>query len=484
MKGGCALSRKTALLWYPVMAAVLAALPAEGQSPGTEALERRVTELEERLKRMEQIVRELEARQGGPTASAVEVAAVETRRPEDTGQRTLGRENKVAEAENSAAVTAGRDGFWINSHDGDFKLNFGGYVQTDGRFYLDNPDKLGTDTFLVRRVRPSIQGTIYRNIEFRIVPDFGGGTAVVKDAYVELHYLKAAKIRAGKFKEPAGLERLQAAQDVTFQERALPDNLVPNRDVGIQVAGDVAANRLTYTIGVFNGVPDAGSVDSDSNNGKDVVMRVFATPFHNRANGDPLKGLGFGFAATIGRQEGSLSSYRTPGQVTFFSYNSGVQAAGARTRLLPQAYYYYGPLGVMFEWVRSEQRVKKDTANPVVANSGWQLAGSYYLTGEHKSYQGQPVRREFDPLRAGWGAWEVAARFEQLSVDRAIFSMGLADPTKSARQARAWAAGLNWYWNKNVKLVFNYEDTVFEGGAASGNRKGEHAVLSRFQVAF
>ncbi len=67
---------------------------------------------------------------------------------------------------------------------------------------------------------------------------------------------------------------------------------------------------------------------------------------------------------------------------------------------------------------------------------------------------------------------------------KAAFSLGLADATKSARRARAWAAGVNWYLNRNVKLVMNYENTTFIGGAVGGDRSAEHALLSRFQIAF
>ena len=68
-------------------------------------------------------------------------------------------------------------------------------------------------------------------------------------------------------------------------------------------------------------------------------------------------------------------------------------------------------------------------------------------------------------------------------VDNGAFPL-FADPTKSAHDARAWAVGINWYLNGNLKLVLNYEDTKFNGGAASENRENEKVVLSRFQIAF
>lgn len=72
----------------------------------------------------------------------------------------------------------------------------------------------------------------------------------------------------------------------------------------------------------------------------------------------------------------------------------------------------------------------------------------------------------------------------QLTVDGTAFSRGLADPTKSAREARAWAVGLNWYLSRNFKYVLNYEHTTFTGGAAGGDRRPENAILVRSQVSF
>lgn len=441
--------------WSAAILGVISALQLGGQPTDSGELERKVRQLEERLKRMEEKLEQLQPRLGpAPAADGADgepIAPVAVREP--------------------AEAVAGRDGFWIKSAGGDFKLNLAGYLQSDGRFYTNN---LGTNTFLLRRVRPILQGTIYKNIDFRLIPDFGGGTVTLQDAYLEFKYFPKATLRAGKFKAPLGLEQLQADQDLAFVERALPTNLVPNRDLGIQLSGDLAKNRLNYAVGVFDGAPDGASADTDSNNRKDVVARLFAR----------LKGLGVGIAASMGRQDGALPSFKTPGQVTFFSYGTNVTAAGARTRFSPQAYYYHGPLGLMFEYVRSEQRVKKGTNAPAVSNSAWQLAGSYFLTGERKAFKSGPVLREFEPFNGGWGAWELVGRFEQLTVDPAVYTLGLADPARSARRARAWAGGVNWYLNRNVKLVLNYEDTSFSGGASGGDRSREHAVLSRFQIAF
>ncbi|HEY0555525.1 MAG TPA: porin, partial [Thermoanaerobaculia bacterium] len=80
-------------------------------------------------------------------------------------------------------------------------------------------------------------------------------------------------------------------------------------------------------------------------------------------------------------------------------------------------------------------------------------------------------------------ALEFAARYSGLKLDDATFPT-FASITSSARSAKAWAVGLNWYFNRNLRLLFDYEDTKFEGGAATGDREDEKIFFSRFQIAF
>src|SRR5687768_956183 len=138
------------------------------------------------------------------------------------------------------AITAGwRDGFFVQSEKGDFRLQIGALVHADGRFALADDNEAVTDTFVVRRLRPYLRGRFAQRFEFYVNPDFASGTLVLQDAYIDTVFSPAFRIRAGKFKTPFGLERLQAVSNIWFFERALPTSLVPNRDVGVQVLGDV-----------------------------------------------------------------------------------------------------------------------------------------------------------------------------------------------------------------------------------------------------
>ena len=409
-------------------------------------------------------------------------------------QKELDQEQADQKAKETPIFTAGKEGFALKSADGNFQLRLRAHVQADARFFLDDEDKNGTDTFLIRRARPIVEGTVFRDFDFRLMPDFGNDSVALFDAYVEWKYWPWLKVRAGKFKPPVGVEQLQEDPYTAFAERALPTGLIPNRDIGVQFRGDLWDGVVQYQAGVFNGAADGVNGGIDNGDAKDFDGRIFLEPF-KRTNIEPLQGLGFGIAGTIGNQDGSLAtpnvpSFKTPGQNTFFKYITGtaltnmVVANGQRIRVSPQGYYYWGPVGLLAEYVVSAQELENGSVKQRLRNSAWQVAGSLALTGERASYRGVTPRKPFDLKNGGWGAFELAGRYSALRVDPDSFPT-FASPASSAQEARAWAVGLNWYLNKYLKLVADYEETHFDGGAAGGkNREPERVVFTRAQVSF
>jgi phosphate-selective porin OprO and OprP len=404
-------------------------------------------------------------------------------------------QEKQAEAAKTAPVTgAGRDGFQLRSADGAYQLRFRTLVHADSRAYLDDTAEQGADTFVLRRVRPIIDATVFKYFDVRLTPDFGGGTTVIQDAYVDMRFAPFAKVRAGKQKQPFGLERLVSASNLPFIERALPTAVAGNRDIGAMLYGDLFKNRLSYWAGVFNGVVDGGSADLDDRDGKDAVARVMVQPFRGSSH-QRFEGLGIGLAGSYGSQDGALlapglPAYRTPGQLVFFRYRADgtdagtVVADGTRYRISAQGYFYSGRLGVLGEQVYSSQAVRREATSGRMGTNSWQLLGTWVLTGERASYTGVIPRHAFEPSAGNLGAFELTARYHELSADREAFPV-FANPANAARTARAWATGLNWYVNRSVKLSADYEQTQFRGGAANGgDRSTEHDILTRVQFGF
>ena len=199
----------------------------------------------------------------------------------------------IGRAQSTLPTSGFDDGFFVQSPDGENRLVFGLVVQADGRFSTDDP-ALVTNTFLIRRMRPTLTGQFGRRFQFKVMPDFGGGTVVIQDAYLDLQVSPAFSFRAGKNKTPVGYELLIGDAYLVFPERSLASNLVPNRDVGFEALGELSGGRLTYAAGLFNGLPDGvgAGPDVDVNDGKDLAGRIAVHPFRGDTRMAALRGLG------------------------------------------------------------------------------------------------------------------------------------------------------------------------------------------------
>ena len=414
----------------------------------------------------------------------------------------LERETASEKSKSTPVISAGAGGFSFRSADTNFVLKLRGYVQADSRWFIDDGID-ANDTFLLRRVRPIFEGTVFDKYDFRVMLDFGSGVSssaanngFLQDAYLNARFLPQLQLQFGKFKEPVGLERLQSGANLLFVERAYPTQLLPNRDAGVLLHGDLLSGALNYAVGIFNGVADGGSGDLETaDDEKDGAARLFVQPFRHTETA--LKGLGVGIAGTYGNQEGALRSFVSPGQQRFFAYRTStaatapnVEADGDHIRLTAQGYYYWGPLGIYGEYAISSQDVRQvgggagagSTAE--LRHTAWQVAASRVLTGEENSWRGITPKRLFNLSGGGWGAWEIAARYSELDVDDDAFPI-YANPDTSATSARSWTIGVNWHLNRNVKVNLNYEQTDFEGGPDNPiTAQKEHAVLTRAQLSF
>ena len=410
-------------------------------------------------------------------------------------KRQTEADKEVTEAAKSkqASVELGKKGLQISSPDKNLTLGLRGYFQIDNRTFLNDDNNTGRDDILARRLRPTLEGTAFKDFSFRLMPDFAGSATRIFDAHVDYKMLDELKLRVGKFKPPVSLERLQSGADLMFVERGQANNLAPGRDFGVQLYGDLIPETLEYQLGIFNGNQDLGNSDSDSDDNKDIAARVFAHPFQQSDN-VVLQGLGVGIGGSTGERDGSststiLGDYRTSSQQAFFRYRTGAAADttfadGTHWRLQPQAYWYYNSLGLIAEYGITSQDVTRGNNSETLQHHAWNISGSYVLTGEDNSYKGGIKPSDpFDISSGGWGAVEVVARVGQTDIDNDAFPI-FANASQAASQATNYGTGLNWYLNEHVKLWLNYELTTFDGGATTGDRPDEHVILSRIQYRF
>ncbi|MFB3902028.1 MAG: porin [Acidobacteriota bacterium] len=432
-------------------------VPARGQDK-VDQLEAQIRQLQDQLRVLEQEVKSIKSH----SEPAPQPPSTSEKKPSPADKKP-------------SAVNFGERGLSVESGGGDVRMNVRGYFQADNRTYLGDGNLDGTDTFLLRRIRPVLELTVFKDFEFRLMPDFAGDSATLFDAYFNWRILPEVQILAGKVKSPTGLERLQSATALMFPERGLPTSIVPNRDIGAELHGNLLDDRLEYALGIFNGTQDGSSVVTDVDDGKDTAARVFARPFSST----PLKGLGVGVAGTYGNHEGTPSRYRTTGQQTFFRFAAGTVNDGRLWRLSPQGYYYYGPFGVLAEWAVSSQRLRNGEVRDDVRNHAWQVMGSLVLTGEENSYRGIRPRRNLNPSDGAWGAFEVVGRAGRLVIDKDAFPI-FASPAGNSDKALNLGIGLNWYPNRSVRFSADYEVNRL----ATGGLRNEHTLFNRVQFAF
>src|SRR5215471_9968209 len=72
----------------------------------------------------------------------------------------------------SKPVAGYKNGFYIQNQAGDFKAVLRGYTQLDGRFFPGDHASQNADQFLFRRVRPILEGSLGRYVDFKLMPDF------------------------------------------------------------------------------------------------------------------------------------------------------------------------------------------------------------------------------------------------------------------------------------------------------------------------
>lgn len=524
-----------------------------------QALERRLRALEARLSASEAAGNVVKPTTAGKLAEASAPTVKELDQKVKIIERKIENEKEASTAKWASFpknVELGSQGLKVVSSDQNFIMYMRALIQADSKFFMDdvhvgnqtNPNgDSSADQFLLRRVRPILEGTVWKWFDYRIMPDFGMGTTRLFDAYADLRYFREASLTAGKFKAPVSLERLQSASALPFIERAYPTQLAPNRDVGFMLHGEFdkpgyptdfsklernqtkAGNFplymypefFAYQLAVTNGSRNNGNIDSDTNDSKEFQGRVFAHPFVHSGI-EPLEGLGIGMAGTWGEPNGdTLSNYQTPGLNNMFVYSPLARSNGTQYRLYPQGYWIWGPFQLVGEYALSSTdldslslNAPSTITNPVNTRQGprniygygttthdqaWNVTVSYMLTGEENVFlrQGIKPRHEFDPMygirpdkpfnpsEGHWGAVQVAARWSYMDFDDNVFqNIGtvrnpvypFADPRLSVSEATTWALGINWWLNPNVKIMADYSQTSFNGGAGTYNVSNRGAV--------
>lgn len=136
--------------------------------------------------------------------------------------------------------------------------------------------------------------------------------------------------------------------------------------------------------------------------------------------------------------------------------------------------------------------------------SGWTIGGTWILTGETRTYNvsglaetqasfGQPVpSRPFSLAGGSWGAWELAARYSNTNLNWNPLVTAVTNTAGTSNLAgvlggdeNVLALGVNWYMNRNVRLMIDDNIVkVKKGTAAIPNRDGQNLNIIGARLQF
>lgn len=346
------------------------------------------------------------------------------------------------------------NGYKIENSDLGIKMKFGGRMMWDNVFFFQD-DSLearygaftsGTE---FRRLRFFNSGQIYGNVKYKVQLDFAGGKVSFKDAYIDLTGMPFGTLRIGHFKEPIRLEALTSSKYITFLERALPIDLLPERNTGLMVYHDFAGDRISWQGGIFRRSDAAGN-DQTAGNGFALTTRISGLPLWQEEN---QRLLHLGVAA----------SYRSPESATYEAefrpethlgnkYVSTGIIAGVKNTFMynAEAAFVTGPFSIQAEYMNVS--VSTTGASPTnYTFSSYYTQISYFLTGESRVYKGS--LEGFDRVKPaknfgkGPGAWEAALRLSSVDLNSADIAGG---------RMTNITAGINWYLNPASRIMANY----------------------------
>jgi len=338
-----------------------------------------------------------------------------------------------------------------------------GRAHIDAAFHDEDETVMG-DNVNTRRARLGVGGKFDSDWDFRIEYDFSEEGVSAND--VRLRYsLPAGRLIIGQVKVPMGLNQLTSSNSMPFIERSSVSNIVPDsRRLGLSY--HVSEGSTTFQSMVYSRAIGDEKEEGDSQIG--AAARFVFNPINI---GNEVIHLGAAFAfEDLGDQEGVRYRDRPearPAGVRLID-TGDLADAKSTTKYGLEAAYMNGPFSLEAEYMNVDVD-RRNNDDP--SFNGYHVQTSYVLTGESRGYSGGA----FGGVKPSGpsGAWEVAARFSQMSLD---------DSGVTGGEQENITLGLNYYANSNVRFMANLIRADIEGGI-NGDETANIALF-RAQYAF
>ncbi|MDI6775815.1 MAG: porin [Syntrophales bacterium] len=398
------------------------------------------------------------------------------RKVEEVEKVTTKREEELKKEKKTGLIAYWRDGFFLETPDKQFRLQFGGVLHFDTRFFSGG--SRSPDSFDIRRARYDMRGNLYRgDLEhiFRLQIEMADDP-YLRNAYWMFKVRPEFNLQIGQFKVPAGgADSLTEEAHINFVEYATATPVSPFFDRGINIQSQFLGGKVQTCLAATTGVgvdKDVGSGDYD--NHKDFAGRILLVPFKDMAS-PWLKGMRFAGSYQTGIQSikttrGETNMRTENYESRWFRWTKSYVDLDQRTRYGGEFHWLHGPLTMSYEFNRVQWEditvYKEDDKGTL----DFRLPGnyhvdvhqfwvSYFLTGEQKEFEDvffawrQPKPKKNFSLKNGtWGAWEVIARYSYKDASQELFDSGLLD---GSSEGYSVTGGIRWIWNPKCRIMFD-----------------------------
>ncbi|HEY1711099.1 MAG TPA: porin [Rhizomicrobium sp.] len=374
----------------------------------------------------------------------------------------------------------------VTSPDGRFSLSLRLLGQFDAAYYMQSnsarilpngPDLSSGANF--RRAQIGFQGKLFGDWSYFFNTEFGGsggteGAGRVQSLYIEYDGLHPFALRVGAYPPPGGLEDNTSSADTIFLERAGPSDVMRNtvggdgRDaVSLIYAGDSFFAAASLTGGkvadpatfddqnaVLARVSDSLYSDSDSR----LVLSASGAYVFKVADSSPIVAAPhtFSFSASPELTVDSSGSklIATPAIDAKHIGIYGVEAGWQWQSFYAQGGYFHYTIDPRLAGLADQNF------------DGWYAQATFVLTGESRGYSSAngaftspKPRVPFSLDGGGWGAWEMAARYDDTDFNDDPGAAGSATPPNGVRggDQRIFTLGLNWYPNSVLRFAFDWQ---------------------------
>lgn len=439
-----------------------------------------VADLEEKLKKMELRLRELEVDVEDNLSAQPEKEKKQEASDEEFGER-LGKLEEAIEEQGEAVgdLEDTLPGMVYHSHKkpklqlfGRIHLDYWSFPNTDETLFPlegGNPQ----DRFGFRRLRVGVKGNINDNMFYKYEGEFADGVEPsYRDAYLGFSELpRLQTLIIGNQKRPYGLDHLNSSRYNVFLERPFMVEAFnqDSRRLGICSYGVSDDLKRNWRFGVYNQQLTQTRFGYIGDHYQlELAGRLALTPWYDESSG----GRGYlhlGFSGSVGVPDGrdgstnNQADYRTrPESRTTMRWLDTGAISGANGNYLMglESVFNVGPFQFVGEYMRVNVD-RRDLVGEDVDFDGVYVQAAYMLTGEHmpwdrksstlariKPFENFFMVRDCDcNVQRGLGAWQIAARYSHAD---------LTDFDIIGGEGDSFTFGLNWYWNPYARMQFNY----------------------------